>query len=241
MARFSNRNRERIFKAGALGGLAFAVLTFLAMLAFPGGTRNNPETPRYYFTQNYFSDLGRTRDFEGNWNLTSMVLFSVALGTVGVSTAAFFMAMPDVFDDSKTTAIVSTIMTGFGLLAGVGFLGIASTPWDHFARAHNLFVDIGFDSLLVACLAAMVNVYRTRSFPNRYGHLMVGVSTVLLGYILLLKYGPSPDTSLGLIVQVGGQKVVAYVLVGGITALAFGAIRVAQRDKVQVTGPTSES
>lgn len=202
----------------------------MAMLLFPGGTRNDSDTPRYYFTQNYFSDLGRTHDFEGNSNIASMVLFAVGLGTVGIATAAFFFALPDVLDERRISKAISTIMTGFGLLAGIGFLGLAATPWDHFARIHMIFVDIGFNSLLVACLAAMVNVYRTHTFSNWYGHLMIGVSAVLLGYILLLKFGPSPDTQTGLIIQVGGQKVVAYVLVGGITALACGALRVKRGD-----------
>lgn len=196
------------------------------MFVYPGGTKNTPDTPRYSFSQNFFSDLGRTEDFEGNSNLASMLLFAAGLTTVGCTTAAFFVALPDVFEKDTASKAISAVMTGFGLLAGAGFVGIAFTPWNRFWQAHNSCVDVGFDCLLVACLAAMVNIYRTRAYPNAFGHLMVLVSAILLGYILLLQFGPGPHTPRGLMIQVGGQKVVAYVLVGGIVALALGALRV---------------
>ena len=202
----------------------FAVLTTVAMLVYPGGTRIDPTAERYLFSQNYFSDLGRTQDFEENSNLPSMLLFGLGLSTVGCTTVALFLAMPNLFQQDRVSQFVSLFMTGFGLLAGVGFLGIAFTPWDLFFPQHDFCVTIGIRSLLLACIAAMINIYR--SFPNAFGHLMVVVSLTLLGYILLLAFGPSPNEPVGLMLQVGGQKVVAYVLVAGITCLAFGSIRV---------------
>jgi len=225
--RFSQVTRQRVFRSASLGGLVFAGATFLAMWLYPGGTISEPAAEGYRFGQNFFSDLGRTEDFEGNSNLISMLLFSGGLLTVGCTTAAFFVALPDLFGGSSR--FISVLMTGSGLLAGIGFFGIAITPWDLMREAHDFCVNLGFRSLLLACLAAMANIYRTRSFPNGFGHLMVLVSAILLGYILLLQFGPSVSTPRGLMIQVGGQKVVAYVLVGGITALAFGASRVNQQ------------
>ncbi|MFK7818531.1 MAG: hypothetical protein AB8G99_07425 [Planctomycetaceae bacterium] len=232
MPRFTSASRHRCYRAAIGGGLLFVLLTSAAMVVYPGGTRIDPTAERYLFSQNYFSDLGRTHDFEENSNLPSMLLFSSALLTVGCTTVALFLSMPDLFENDRFSRFVSLLVTGFGLIAGTGFVGIALTPWDLFFPQHDLCVNVGFRSLLLGCVAAMINIYRAKRFPNLFGHLMVVVSFVLLGYILLLAFGPGPDEPVGLTIQVGGQKVVAYTLVAGITCLAFGAMRVERQQNV---------
>ncbi len=225
MRRFDSQTRQRTFKAAIAGGIAFTLLTTAAMLAYPGGTRQTPQTDHYLFASNFFSDLGRTQDFEGNSNFTCMLLFGTALSITGCTTVALFFVLPDLFQTDRRSRILSNFMTAFGLLAGIGFVGVAFTPWDLFLSQHDFCVNLGFRCLLLACMCAMINVYGTDSFPNRYGHLLVVVCLILLSYILLLAFGPSTNTPGGLMVQVGGQKVVAYVLIGGITLLALGALR----------------
>lgn len=155
-----------------------------------------------------------------------MLFFSTGLVSVGGTACAMFVALPNLFGTDKRSHILSLLMTGFGLAAGIGFIGIGLTPWDLYEPQHNMCVNIGFRSLLLACSTAMINVYRTQTFPNLVGHFMVFVSLTLLSYIMLLTFGPSAGTKRGLLIQVGGQKVVAYVLVAGITVLACGALKV---------------
>lgn len=232
------KRRLAVFRATVTGGLVFVVLTGIAFAIYPGGTRLDPTAERYRFAENFFSDLGRTRDFEGNGNLLTAGLFAAGLLTVGSTTALFFVSLPGLFGSDRATRATSLVMSALGLLAGAGFIGVALTPWNLVPRAHDVCVNVGFRSLLLACLAATVNVYRSSEFPNRYGHLLVAVSLVLLSYILLLEFGPSMDTPRGLLVQAGGQKIVAYSLILGMTTLAFGAMRV-QRARQSGAGDVS--
>ncbi len=224
--RFTTTARKHIFRCAVLGGLLFTGLTTSAMFVYPGGTRDDPTLDHYLFSRNFFSDLGRTADFEGNTNIPSMLLFGSGLTIVGCTTACLFCALPDLFREDRMSKFISFLMMCFGLVAGIGFVGIAFTPWDRFFSQHDFCVTIGFRSLLLACIAVMINIYRARSFPNLYGHLMVAVSVILLSYILLLTFGPSPLGPQGLMIQVAGQKVVAYVLIAGITCLSIGAAKV---------------
>src|SRR5215470_17801489 len=67
--------------------LQFVVLSFGAMLFYPGGAKYWPNARHYLFFQNFFSDLGATLTRRHESNLLSLVLFAVGLTAVGVSLA----------------------------------------------------------------------------------------------------------------------------------------------------------
>ncbi len=214
-------------KFTVFGGLQFMVLTIIAMLVFPGGTIGNHDAEQYLFLENFFSDLGRTHDFHGNANYLSMTLFTIALSVLGFSIVSLFLTIPSIFSGIKKNKILSVVMSIVGVLAGICFVGVAFTPCNVFFSEHIFFVRIGFRLLLLACVLLGVNIYRTPHFPNIYAHIIFVISIILFSYILLLTLGPSPRESReGLMIQVGGQKVIVYLLISGIVILAYGAEKV---------------
>src|SRR5215813_6331366 len=63
----------------------FIVLSFGAMLFYPGGAMYQPNARHYLFFQNFFSDLGATLTRRHESNLVSLILFVAGLTAVGVS------------------------------------------------------------------------------------------------------------------------------------------------------------
>ena len=56
---------DTLIRIAEFGIWQFFVLTIIAMLVYPGGTLHDATTDAYSFLNNFFSDLGRSRDFEG--------------------------------------------------------------------------------------------------------------------------------------------------------------------------------
>ena len=67
------------------------------MFLYPGGTYQNPELNRYMFTQNYFSDLGRTNTINGIHNFLSSFIFNNTLMIMGLSIIFFYFHLPKLF------------------------------------------------------------------------------------------------------------------------------------------------
>lgn len=220
----SNKLKEIALPLTVLGGLQFLAMTLLAMYFYPGGTIGNPEASQYIFTENFFSDLGRTQDFEGNSNSISRGLFTTSLMFQGVVVILFFYALPALFPKDSKTKKWMLLMSFLGMLSGAGFIGVAHTPWDLGLPIHVFFVNMAFRALLLATILMLVRIYKTSYFPNIYGHVLSLVCLVLFAYVLLLVFGPAPEASRqGLIIQATSQKVVVYLLIFGITFLAYGA------------------
>jgi len=78
-------------RAGILlyAALQFLALVTLAMLVFAGGSWTDPLAPGYDLARNFLSDLGATKSWAGVANHPSAVLFSIALGSIGLAFIAF--------------------------------------------------------------------------------------------------------------------------------------------------------
>ncbi|MGW8250803.1 MAG: hypothetical protein ACWGO1_09195 [Anaerolineales bacterium] len=71
--------RHKLLTLVMVACLLFPILTTLAMLFYPGGTRGNPDVQGYRFFENFFSELGLTQSYAGGSQTTSFVLFTLAL------------------------------------------------------------------------------------------------------------------------------------------------------------------
>ncbi len=219
---FQNKITHFAINAVLFGSIQFFILSIIAMIAFPGGTIFNSSLEHYSFFENFFSDLGRTIDFEGNSNWISMVLFSSSLSILGVCLILFFTCTSSIFAQDKKTKIVILFMAIIGIGSGIGFIGIAFTPWDLGRPIHELFVNIGFRLLLLAIIFLIAAIFRTKTFPRKAAHVLIFICCILLMYILLISLGPKPEESKqALIIQAASQKLIAYVLIFGIAYVAF--------------------
>ena len=187
----------------------FVVLTLCAMAAYPGGSLFDAKTKHYGFFLNFFSDLGTTRAYSGRSNAVSCAMFVVALVSIGVAIIAFAGAWRAFAFAKGRAPWLGLFSQLFGTLSGIGFIGIAVTPWNLVLAIHNTFVLIAFSLLLgyVACLTTLMWLNAANRAQIR-AHL--AYLTVLAGYVGLLFLGPDLTTERGHLVQVTGQKIIVY-------------------------------
>ena len=131
------------FRLGIFAAIQFFILTTLAMWLYPGGTIHHPEYESYDFLYNYFSDLGRTRTFDGASNIICHLLFKTALGISGICLILFFVALPSLFKSNGSKALI-LIASFLGILSGICYLGIANVPYNVDYWGHRTFVRTGF-------------------------------------------------------------------------------------------------
>ncbi|MCL4867455.1 MAG: hypothetical protein KJ063_00670 [Anaerolineae bacterium] len=220
----------RLFTFIMIGCGQFVLLTLLAMLFYAGGNAANPADTGYHFFRNFFSDLGLTVAHNGQANTVSFLMFTTALSGAGFSLILFFGLLPAFFQSDYIGWQLARVGSIAGLIAGLCFIGVAFTPADQYLETHTNFVFGAFGSYFVAVLFYLGSMIRVPAFAPVYRALLVGFALVLGWYVWLLFYGPRD-----LILQVTGQKIVAYSAIVTIFFLAYGA-----RKKLEAAAVTSQ-
>lgn len=216
--------RQRLQALGLLcAAVQFLVLTVIAMVVYPGGATFHERSGRYLFFGNFFSDLGATRTVDGHGNLASHVLFAIALGVVGIAFAVFAPVWRSVSRAAGSGAVAAAIAFGSGVISGLGFIGIAATPWNLVYDAHNLFVRIAFGLLLIF-VGAMTVVQMQTGRPRAFTVVNLAYLAVLVGYVVMLFAGPGLDTAGGFRAQVIAQKIIVYSSIVNLGIQAFGVL-----------------
>ena len=217
--------------------LLFAVLTVAAMLVYPGGAVYDRDSGGYLFFQNFFSDLGATRTYSGRSNTTAHVLFIIALGCVGLAMIGFSTTW-------RTIAARRGAGRGFGrvaqaaaIVSGLGFIGIAVTPWDRVLDAHNAFVKLAFGVLLIFILCTL-SLQLRNEWPGGFVAVNVTYLIVLAIYVLVLFAGPGLGSRSGLEFQVAAQKIIVYGSILNIAVQAEGVRREARSTAMAPTAAT---
>jgi hypothetical protein len=121
------------------------------------------------------------------------------------------------------------------IVAGLGFIGIAATPWNLVLDAHNGFVRAAFAFLLVYDFCLLVIHLRNR-WPAAYTAANAVYLLLLIAYVGILFFGPRLDTKSGLEFQVGAQKIIVYASVINLGLQAASARREAGRSSRQRHG-----
>ena len=186
--------------------IQFVALVAIAMVLYPGGTWSDPSAPHYELAHNFLSDLGATRTFSGASNTASLLLFAIALATIGGALVAFswtWRAFAFARGRARGAGIASAL---FGTASGAAFAAVAFTPVNVSLQLHNTFVVTAFAMLFAyaACLAVVMA-------KNGVGRIVLDGAYVALvcGYFVFGLFGPRPDTDRGFAMQVIAQKVVA--------------------------------
>jgi hypothetical protein len=189
--------------------LQFVVLTAIAMRLYAGGTFADATTTGYRFTQNFFSDLGATRSWSGHVNHASAVLFTIALGTLGIAFIFFAGAWRDLGARARAAGIASQLC---GTLSGAAFISVAATPVNLALGLHNTFVVAAF-GLLLGFAASLTVVLWKNGHAMRLRVISVVYVVLVLFYFALVVYALTHgvSTELGRAVMVVAQKVMVYV------------------------------
>jgi drug/metabolite transporter (DMT)-like permease len=113
--------------------------------------------------------------------------------------------------------------SAFGVLAGINFVGIAFTPADVSRGAHIFFVMWAFRLFPLAVLLYIPVLFMDQRYPKAYAWVFALFGLMLVGYYLLMTYGPDYESPQGLVIQVVGQKVIAYASILSIGIESLGA------------------
>jgi hypothetical membrane protein len=230
------RLRGRVFLLAMAGCVQFLLLSTVAMFFYPGGTYSDEGTTGYVFTQNFFSDLGRTAAHNGDSNTVSMVLFIVALSLAGLSLITFFLAVPPHFAENRTAKRLSIIGSVVGVISGIGFIGIAAVPADVNQTLHTDFVYVAFTGFLFVVFCYSTAILKSRTYPRAYAYAYFAFAIILALYLVILFSGPEIETTGGLTIQAVGQKVVVYTGIICVVIQSWGAYRVERRRSQEIPG-----
>ena len=219
---------KKPFQFTIISAAQFVVVTVIAMLFYAGGTHSDPSAASYSFFRNFFSSLGLTVSPNGESNTISAILFFLALSLAGAGLVVYFIFVLQFFWSSALMKTLSVIGSIFGVFSGLCFIGVAFTPADVFLEAHGWFVVNTFRSFLIAVVPFIIVILLNRNYPNIYAIVYIIYALCLLGYILLMMYGPGYGTPNGEVVQATGQKLIVYAAIIAMLIQSIGSIRMVE-------------
>ena len=215
-----------------LYGIASVLIYFLfstiTMFFYSGGDQFNLDLPHYNFFGSFLSDLGRTQGFSGNPTFGTALFYALGLIIMGSGTIVFFIAHNYLILKSNT--LLRYASNAAGVLAGLGYIGIAFTPWNLWPKIHLFFVFTGFLSFMAASMLLFILIRQQPGYPKAYGNLYLLIGVLIGSYVLLLLYGPDSHEPWGRIVQSTGQKIVVYSQSLLILVCGVGALKLCQQD-----------
>lgn len=216
---------------GLVGVVQYAFVTWWLMSFYPGGRIGFRESIGYDFMLNFLSDLGRTTRFGQGPNPTAFG-YKASLALAGACTMVFFAALCYYFHRA-TQNVLAVVCFVLGVIAGIGYIGVAFHPINEGYWIHVRYVQWGFIGFWCMTLCCAYCIYRAPAFPNVYARMLLLFATILGMQICIMLFGPRSWTSeSALMLQVVAQKVVVYSEVMAMTILAIGALRALGRSPV---------
>ena len=216
----------RPFRWAKYACVQFVVLTSVAMLSYPGGSRADPQSRGYSFFNNFFSELGLTATVNGTPNTPSMILFITALTLAGLGLVLFFVTVPQFFWRTRTLRVLSILGSVFGVIAGLCYVGVAFTPADLALGPHGQFTMWAFQTFLVAAVFYAIATLLNQNYRKVYALVYFAFTVLLAGYVWLMMNGPGLDTAWGVMIQATGQKIISYAAIVCIYIQSHGAARI---------------
>jgi len=201
----------------------FVVLSFGAMLFYPGGAMYQPGARRYLFFENFFSDLGATVTRRSQSNLAAMILFAVGLTSVGIGLGLASPTWKRVIARKNRMMFFGHAAEVLSLLAAICYVGIAVTPWNLMLGLHMFFVQGAF-TLLLGFVVCLTLLELQNDWPVRYITSNVLYVIVLSLYVFVLFDGPNLETLPGLVFQVTAQKIIVYTSILNLAYQTLGLI-----------------
>ena len=190
------------------------------MLFFPGGTILDHNTRGYNFFNNFFSELGRWRTFNGETKWISFIGFEIALMLQAAAIFIFNFKFLDTTNSIRLNATAYYTALFCGSLFPLFLIGIAFTPCDLYLPYHMLFVRIGFGMLLPLSFAYTVLIRQHHLLPNKYGNIMFSIVIAIGLYLVMIFFGPNPHKVA--YVQQTSQKIIVYSMVLSLLYLSIG-------------------
>ncbi len=203
----------------------FIATTAFSMWLYAGGHPADPRCAGYTFWSNFLSDLGMSCAWNGRPNVAGAVVFGVGVAVLGAALIAFTATW-------RTFAFGRRRGRGLGIAgqllataSGLGFVGLAVTPFDRMISVHMAFVGIAFGGLVLcaACFAILCWINAATRFLTG-SHL--AYVAVLAGYLAVTAYAASLGPSWrARELLVGSQKLMALASMGYVALMTIAVRR----------------
>jgi len=172
-----------------LGYVLFALLVFIAMFFFAGGTMDNPSAPGYSFWGNTISDLGRIISYNGGSNLISMILFTIATASFAFLSIPLYLVFPKLFSTKTFESISAKIGSFLGFITIIGWIGIIFTPADIAHDLHWLFAYIIYIAFFFSGVFYTISLFLNQKISKTYAIIFavycivhfVALMTIIIG------------------------------------------------------------
>lgn len=179
--------RGRIHVASGLAtiGLAIFVVTLpLAVVAYPGGSWENPGAIGFQPFVNYWCDLMRTTALNGAPNPIAAVLARIAFGALAASLSAYWWV--------AASLLASPSLARWGAASGtvsaVGVALVAVFPYETQRLLHSMTtLSAGGFGFAAAVFMVVGNVQSPRAHVSRWRHAW-GASLVMAAMVNILVY-----------------------------------------------------
>lgn len=187
----------------------FVVLTTIAMRLY---------ADHYSVFGNFFSELGTTHTGSGRSNHASMIVFSIAVATLGLAFVPFAGIWRAIAGARRGAGITAQI---FGTLSGLAFVAVACVPFDVAFYAHNTLVVVAF-ALLLGYAIAMTFVWAGSHAPRSYIVVAGAYLVLVVGYFVagFAAWHAGLTSPRGREILVVSQKVFVYMSIPYVVYLA---------------------
>jgi hypothetical membrane protein len=206
-------------------GVAIA-LAIGAGTRYPGGTPLDPSSKGYSISHNFLSDLGMTVAYNDQANRLGAFLFVASLGILVVGLGGCLVGVVKLYSRSPGPRRLARAAGVVGLLVCAAFVGVAATPENRVMALHVSLTLLGWRTLPVVSLLLFLASLSAPTFPRRVAVTWAALTVVLVGYVIVLGWGPPASVSAEwLVIQVAAQKLVAATAVGIFSYLSVEADR----------------
>lgn len=211
---------KRAYLIEIAGILLYIILITIGMFTYSGGTRYDSTLPGYSFWGNTFSDLGRTVAYNGNSNIISMILFSIAYFGISLTFLPFYYAFPNLFENETVERKNATIGSIFGLLSSIFFIGVVATPADLLRPPHMILAIMAYACIFFMGVFYTFSIKKSAIFSNFYFYVFLLFSIVFFVTLMFQLMGIIIDNR---ILGVTGQKIARISLFAAFLILTYGA------------------
>ena len=197
----------------------FILLLMVSILFYSGGTLNDPSSPGYSITRNFFSDLG----IFSQQNIISVVFFGLALLLCGLTFIFYFYYFMKLFDSNTINSKLGKIGAFFGIIGAFCFIIVGFTPHNFVHDSHVIAVNWAFRCFFLASSFLTFSIFRDKRFDPKYAYGYLLFALLIFFYILVLEFGPSPSESdFALIFNVVSQKIIVLVFIFSVLLQSIG-------------------
>ena len=183
---------------GILSGIIFVIVTFIAMLTFPGG---------YSFLEYPFSALGLT-EINGTPSMLNYYLFVTACTDAAICYVPLFLAMWTRFTETTGLKVMAGTGVIFGLASAPNLSALAIFAGDVYPAEHGQTTIMFFILITIGILIYSLTIFLNNEYPQLYGLIGLIVVGICFCYI-----GAFFSPIFGIFATALWQKVSVYALV----------------------------